>query len=130
MMASPDEIRKEISHPCYSPAISARTFPKDSLRFSIQRKATTRGELETKRRDFMKLGTAAVVTSAHGWNSNTTNNMASAAEAMPMDAAAFRAARRYAPLPFGKIAYIDRGSGDAALFLHGAPLNSFQWRGA
>ncbi|WP_338865837.1 alpha/beta hydrolase [Myxococcus stipitatus] len=46
------------------------------------------------------------------------------------DAAAWRAARRFAPLSFGKIAYVERGSGDAALFLHGAPLNGFQWRGA
>jgi len=46
------------------------------------------------------------------------------------DAAAFRAARRFADLPFGKIAYVERGTGDAALFLHGAPLNGFQWRGA
>lgn len=48
----------------------------------------------------------------------------------PMDAAAFHAARRYANLPFGRIAYVERGAGDAALFLHGAPLNGFQWRGA
>jgi pimeloyl-ACP methyl ester carboxylesterase len=48
----------------------------------------------------------------------------------PTDAAAFRAARRFAELPFGRIAYVERGSGDAALFLHGAPLNGFQWRGA
>jgi len=46
------------------------------------------------------------------------------------DAAAFRAMRRYAELPFGRIAYADRGRGKAALFLHGAPLNSYQWRGA
>lgn len=31
---------------------------------------------------------------------------------------------------FGDIAYIDRGAGPVALFLHGAPLNAFQWRGA
>ena len=29
----------------------------------------------------------------------------------------------------GRIAYIDKGNGPAALFLHGFPLNSFQWRG-
>lgn len=46
------------------------------------------------------------------------------------DAAAFRAMRRYADLPCGRIAYVDRGRGKAALFLHGAPLNSYQWRGA
>jgi len=47
-----------------------------------------------------------------------------------MDAAAFHAARRYAATPFGEVAYVERGSGDAALFLHGFPLNGFQWRGA
>src|SRR5512145_1768637 len=48
----------------------------------------------------------------------------------PMDAAAFHATRRFAETPFGRIAYVERGSGDAALFLHGFPLNGFQWRGA
>jgi pimeloyl-ACP methyl ester carboxylesterase len=48
----------------------------------------------------------------------------------PMDAAAFHAARQFAETPFGKISYVERGSGDAALFLHGFPLNGFQWRGA
>lgn len=47
----------------------------------------------------------------------------------PTDAAAFHATRRVAEISFGKIAHVDRGAGDAALFLHGAPLNSFQWRG-
>jgi len=37
--------------------------------------------------------------------------------------------RRFAQTSFGRIAYIDRGTGAAALFLHGFPLNSFQWRG-
>lgn len=45
------------------------------------------------------------------------------------DAAAFRAMRRSVSTRFGKIAYVDRGSGDGVLFLHGFPLNSFQWRG-
>ena len=30
----------------------------------------------------------------------------------------------------GDIAYVERGRGEAALFLHGFPLNGFQWRGA
>lgn len=47
-----------------------------------------------------------------------------------IDAAMFHAMRRYATTPFGRIAYVERGRGDAALFLHGAPLNGFQWRGA
>ncbi len=44
--------------------------------------------------------------------------------------AAFQTARRFADTRFGRIAYVDRGTGEAALFLHGFPLNSFQWRGA
>lgn len=48
----------------------------------------------------------------------------------PLDADGFHAARRFAATRFGRIAYVERGSGDAALFLHGFPLNGFQWRGA
>ena len=38
--------------------------------------------------------------------------------------------RRFAETAFGRIAFIDKGTGPAALFLHGFPLSSFQWRGA
>jgi haloalkane dehalogenase len=48
----------------------------------------------------------------------------------PMDAAAFHASRRFARTAFGRIAYVERGAGPAALFVHGLPLNGFQWRGA
>lgn len=47
-----------------------------------------------------------------------------------LDAANFHAARRYARNAFGNIAYVERGAGRVALFLHGFPLNGFQWRGA
>ena len=74
-----------------------------------------------KRRDFLSV-VAAIAASA-------VPQLSSAAG--PTDAAKFRAARRFAELPFGRIAYAERGTGPAAaLFLHGAPLNSFQWRGA
>lgn len=43
--------------------------------------------------------------------------------------AQFHAARRFVELPAGRIAYVERGSGPAAIFLHGYPLNGFQWRG-
>ena len=49
---------------------------------------------------------------------------------MRLDAAAFRASRRLVSTSFGRIAYVERGSGPAALFLHGFPLNGFQWRGS
>jgi pimeloyl-ACP methyl ester carboxylesterase len=43
----------------------------------------------------------------------------------------FNKVRRFARTPFGEIAYIDEGRRQrVALFLHGFPLNSFQWRGA
>jgi pimeloyl-ACP methyl ester carboxylesterase len=45
-------------------------------------------------------------------------------------AASFHASRQFAKTPFGAIAYVERGRGPAAVFLHGFPLNSFQWRGA
>lgn len=46
-----------------------------------------------------------------------------------LDARAFHAARRFLETSFGDIAYVERGKGPAALFLHGFPLNGFQWRG-
>jgi haloalkane dehalogenase len=46
-----------------------------------------------------------------------------------MHASEFHATRRFAETPFGRIAYIERGSGDPALFVHGVPLNGFHWRG-
>jgi haloalkane dehalogenase len=38
--------------------------------------------------------------------------------------------RRFVETPHGRIAYLERGSGEAALFLHGFPLSGYQWRGA
>jgi haloalkane dehalogenase len=46
------------------------------------------------------------------------------------EAADFHGRRRYLPTAFGNIAYVERGSGDAAVFLHGFPLSGYQWRGA
>jgi pimeloyl-ACP methyl ester carboxylesterase len=42
----------------------------------------------------------------------------------------WNAERRYLSTKFGDIAYVERGAGPVALFLHGFPLNGFQWRGA
>lgn len=52
------------------------------------------------------------------------------ASADGLRAAEWTAARKFAKTPFGDIAYVERGVGRAALFLHGFPLNGFQWRGA
>lgn len=48
----------------------------------------------------------------------------------PTDVRRFAAERRYLNLPQGQIAHADRGGGPAALFIHGFPLNGYQWRGA
>lgn len=45
-----------------------------------------------------------------------------------MDAAAFHSQRRFADTASGRIAYVEQGSGPAALFIHGVPLNGFHWR--
>ena len=47
-----------------------------------------------------------------------------------MTAAQFHGSRRYVQTSFGRIAYVERGAGQAALFLHGFPLSSYQWRDA
>jgi len=47
-----------------------------------------------------------------------------------IDAAWYGRSRRFAELPAGRVAYVERGRGPAALFVHGFPLNGFQWRGA
>lgn len=74
-----------------------------------------------ERRIFLQLAAVAAVAGM---------SVAGRAAAADDDAAAFVAARRHALLPQGRIAYVEQGSGPAALFLHGAPLNGYQWRGA
>ncbi|MGH7923500.1 MAG: alpha/beta fold hydrolase [Candidatus Binatus sp.] len=46
-----------------------------------------------------------------------------------MNAAEFHQARKFADTTFGRIAYVDKGAGPAALFVHGFPVNGFAWRG-
>lgn len=40
----------------------------------------------------------------------------------------FHAARRQVDTAFGRVAYLDEGSGPVALFVHGLPLCGYQWR--
>lgn len=47
-----------------------------------------------------------------------------------IDAAWYRRSRRFAQLPMSRVAYVERGRGPAAMFIHGYPLNGYQWRGA
>lgn len=87
-----------------------------------------------RREFFQMIGGAAGAIALTGCTSTTTSTdaakpMRSAIDA-EMNAATFNASRRFVATPFGNISYVERGAGPAALFLHGFPLNSFQWRGA
>lgn len=86
-----------------------------------------------RRRDFMTMTAGALSAGTFLMGcAGRTRQAPGGAEAglQPLDAKAFEQQRRFAQTPMGRIAYIDRGTGPAALFLHGFPLNSFQWRGA
>lgn len=73
------------------------------------------------RRSFLAATIAAV---------SGTSDRALAQPAAARDALRFAAERKYLDLPQGRIAHADRGAGPVALFIHGFPLNSYQWRGA
>lgn len=74
-----------------------------------------------QRRHFLQLAAAGALATAR---------LEAATSPSPLTAHTFAAARRFIDLPMGRIACVDRGAGAAVLFLHGAPLNGFQWRGA
>jgi pimeloyl-ACP methyl ester carboxylesterase len=44
-----------------------------------------------------------------------------------MNATDFHTSRKFAQTASGRIAYVEQGRGPAALFLHGYPMNGFQW---
>ena len=75
------------------------------------------------RRNFVILSSSAMVASALG-------KSLPAHQSGPIDAAWYRHSRHFAPLSMSRVAYVERGHGPAALFVHGYPLNGFQWRGA
>ena len=79
-----------------------------------------------KRRDFLYGSFAA----AGGVLLSRTAVFAKPANSKTIDAKAFHATRRFADLSLSRVAYVERGHGPAALFIHGYPLNGFQWRGA
>ena len=46
----------------------------------------------------------------------------------PLTPQQFHQTRKFVNTDFGRIAYVERGEGPAALFIHGALLNGYQWR--
>jgi haloalkane dehalogenase len=86
-----------------------------------------------QRREFLGFGVGALAAGlVAGCTSRvaTHNAIALGSSSSRTDANSWNASRLFASMRFGNIAYADRGNGQAALFLHGFPLNSFQWRGA
>jgi len=45
-----------------------------------------------------------------------------------MKASEFQSSRKFAETVFGRIAYVERGNGPVALFIHALPLCGYQWR--
>jgi haloalkane dehalogenase len=84
-----------------------------------------------RRRDFFVNAAGGLAVAAlSGCRVPASFSTAPAPGTVKLDAAAFRAARRYTQLRSGRIVHVERGSGPAALFIHGYPLNGYQWRGA
>jgi pimeloyl-ACP methyl ester carboxylesterase len=58
-------------------------------------------------------------------------NRVLAQETETIDAAWYAQNRKFVQLPMARVAYVERGAASvSALFMHGFPLNSYQWRGA
>jgi len=68
----------------------------------------------------------AMLEHAFAWPQGDTGRV----EPRAMTAAEFHASRAFVDTRFGRIAYVERGKGPVAVFLHGLPLSGFQWRGA
>src|SRR5215472_15193755 len=73
------------------------------------------------RRDFLKSTSLAIAGAAVA---------SGTAKELHIDAAWYLRNRKFAELSMSRVAYVEHGRGPAALFIHGYPLNSFQWRGA
>jgi haloalkane dehalogenase len=83
-----------------------------------------------ERRELLRLSVGALLTSALGTAVSPVlaRNTAGAEDVVASER--YNKERRFLATPYGRIAYIDRGRGNALLFLHGFPLSGFQWRGA
>jgi haloalkane dehalogenase len=83
-----------------------------------------------ERRELLRLSVGALLTSALGTAMSPVLAKSTPSAEDVVASERYNKERRFLVTPYGRIAYIDRGTGDAALFLHGFPLSSFQWRGA
>ena len=75
------------------------------------------------RRDFLRTSSFTMLAVAAG---SALGNSAP----LHIGSAWYRQKRRFVDLPMARVAYVELGHGPAALFIHGYPLNGYQWRGA
>ena len=82
-----------------------------------------------RRRDLMAMSIGALMASTLGVRAlGQAHSSTSAAEDEALSRRYDRE-RRFVTTRCGRIAYVEWGRGPVALFLHGFPLSSFQWRG-
>jgi haloalkane dehalogenase len=87
-------------------------------------------EMYMDRREFLRLSTSVTaVGMIQSYAAPLFNSVNAHSKLQDVTAAEFHAGRRFVRTAQGRIAYFERGTGPAAVFLHGFPLNSFQWRG-
>ena len=77
-----------------------------------------------KRREFLGSAAMGMLGAAAGF---VVPRLATASAGAAMSS---QQARLFANVPSGAIAYLEQGEGPTALFLHGFPLNGYQWRDA
>jgi haloalkane dehalogenase len=82
-----------------------------------------------RRRDVMAMSVGALVASAFGVRALGQPLSATSGAEDEALSRRYDRERRFVATRFGRIAYVERGTGPVALFLHGFPLSSFQWRG-
>jgi haloalkane dehalogenase len=76
------------------------------------------------RRRFLHLGAGVLASSFLGEGSTA------APAGAEWSVREFHEGRRFLQMRGGRIAYVERGAGPAAFFLHGWPLNGYHWRGS
>jgi pimeloyl-ACP methyl ester carboxylesterase len=81
------------------------------------------------RRRFFQLSAGTAALAALEWSGQPAVGMPAITSSNALSAADFHRARKFVETQQGRIACLDMGKGPGALFLHGFPLNSFQWRG-
>jgi len=90
------------------------------MRVTVRRRSYT---LRMERRHFLTLSSGLVAAMA-------LNQRGFAKAPDRLDLAWYQRSRKFADLPMSRVAYVEHGRGPAALFVHGYPLNGYQWRGA